>query len=237
MKSLLTAFGALTIVISCINSSLSQVEVRSTSPNSVLAINSPNKAVLLPRINNTSLVNSPEEGLFVYNKATKSPSYHDGIQWNNMASMMMPTSDTDSLTYTILQGFGPPLGTGTFDLLAFNSAGVNPGGQLKFDQITLTKLNDARSIGFMTMFLSQTTSNNTSIEIKVYKTGQSTPYYSYKITNLFIFVISNGSVDGSAGSNASIESLSIQPRIIGFKDWSSNTSVAWDNVTQQMVAY
>lgn len=222
------------IIILCINNSNSQVEVRSTSPNSVLDINSPNKAVLLPRVNNTSLVNSPEEGLFVYNKASKTPSYHDGVQWNSVASMMMPTSDTDSLTYTILSGYGPPLPTGTFDLLAINF-GTSKYNLADAGYFDMTKLNDPRSIGLMYLFLDQPSSNSISIEVKVYKNGESTPYFSYKFTNLSIDAISTGSSDGL--SNSTVESYTLSAKILGFKDWVNNQNVAWNVDTQSIVSY
>lgn len=211
----------------------SQVEVRSTSPNSVLDINSSNKAVLLPRINNTNLVNSPEEGLFVYNKASKTPSYHDGVQWNNVGAMMMPISEEDSLTYTILSGYGPPFGTGTFDLISIGAAGSS------FDVsepavFNIEKAIDARTRGFMQMFFDQTTNNSVSIEVKVYKNGESTHYFSYKLTNLSILAYSFGSSKGGSNTN---ENYTISAKVYGFRDEATGNSIAWSSITDSIVSY
>lgn len=233
MKIRLVKLFVVTFLTSFTFSLSSQVEVRSTSPNSILDINSPNKAVLLPRVNTTDLVNSPEEGLFVYNKASQSPSYHDGTQWNNMGSMMMPVSDIDSLTYTIISGYGPPFGTGTFDLVSFQASGssfevTEPG------IFNMTKENDARSRGFMQMLFDQTTNNSVSIEVKVYKKEETTPYFSYKITNLSILAYGYQSTKGATGL---IENYTISAKVFGFKDEASGNSIAWDTTTDSIVPY
>lgn len=77
----------LCIILVCSFPAFSQVEISPTSVNAELRVNSATKGILLPRVNSPSLVNSPEEGLMIYDKATKVPAFHDGAKWN---SMMMP---------------------------------------------------------------------------------------------------------------------------------------------------
>lgn len=232
MKNKITNSIIIPIFLLCAFSLFAQVEVRSTSPNSVLDINSTNKAVLLPRIDNTSLVISPEEGLFVYNKASKTPSYHDGTQWNNVGAMMMPTSDKDSLTYTVLVGYNPPgspdLVTGTYELSSFNISTPEPfPGPFYFD---ISKSNDINTTGFLRLF-ADNSSNSVQIEINVYKAGVSTPYFSYKYTDLKIESASMSTVKGGLGQ---IEGYTISAQISGFKDHVNNISIAIDENGNQV---
>lgn len=72
-----------------------QIEVgtNTSSANAVLDVNSTNKGLILPRLNNTAAINSPTAGLIIYDKATKAPAYHDGKQWNSMMMAMSSVVD------------------------------------------------------------------------------------------------------------------------------------------------
>ena len=50
------------------------------SADAVLDVNSTDKGLMLPRLNNTSVVKSPNAGLMIYDKATKAPAFYDGNQ-------------------------------------------------------------------------------------------------------------------------------------------------------------
>jgi hypothetical protein len=78
------------------------------SANAVLDVNSTNKGLMLPRLNNTLAVSSPTAGLMIYDKSTNAPALHVETQWNKVMMMPMPSVvGTDSLTYAFLVGFGP----------------------------------------------------------------------------------------------------------------------------------
>ena len=90
------------IIPLCSFPAVSQVEISPNSVNAELRVNSSTKGILLPRVNSQSLVNSPEEGLLIYDKATKAPAFHDGAKWNSMMMPMPSVVGSDSLTYTFL---------------------------------------------------------------------------------------------------------------------------------------
>lgn len=138
--------------------------------------------------------------------------------------MMMTTNDQDSLTYTIISGYGPPLGPGTFDLFSFSFGGSRielPDGI----SVNFSKRSDNSSPGFMIMNIYKTLSNNVSIEIKIFKKGESAPYFGYKLTNILILSYSAG-LDKYGKL---IENYIFLPKILEFKNYITGGSVAWDS--------
>ena len=49
--------------------------------SAILEVASTNKGILIPRINGNNLIDSPVEGLIIYNEQTKSFEYYDGDDW------------------------------------------------------------------------------------------------------------------------------------------------------------
>lgn len=227
MKNLFTIFF-LGISITA----FSQVEINASSPNAELEVKSQTKGILLPRLNNTAVVNSPQEGLLIYDKAAKSPAFHDGAKWNNM--MMMPTPSTvgqDSLTYTILSGYGPVFQLNKPLPLASMSTGASSpiaagstAGSISWQDLSFLKMYDANSLGFITLFGDKPTSTTVVIEIKAYKKGSASHYFSYKFSNVRVSSISYGLSNGSTGQ---AESISLTPTIIGFRDNVTGVSAAF----------
>ena len=95
----------------------------------------------------------------------------------------------DSVTYTVSGG---PFTAGTFgaasiDILMRSNIVVGGGGSGQgqgkptFDNVRLYKPIDASSVAFFRAIASGTAA--TVIELKLYKTGAATPFYSIKLTN------------------------------------------------------
>ncbi len=222
-----------------------QVGIGTTSPNgsSILDLNSPNKGLMLPRVDNTSLVSNPSEGLVVYDKDKKGPYFHDGTSWR---AMMMPMIvGIDSLTYTVLVGYTsptPPIVPFTpfvistpYALKSFSigaSSDYFPGSQT----FQISKIRDRSTNGFLMLFIDRAKNNvpnSVSIEVKVYKAGSGTPYYSYKFTDLTILASSMGTSSGGLDQE---ESYTISASTFGWKDNATGTSLAI-NATGNYVAY
>lgn len=71
-----------------------------------------------------------------------------------------------------------------------------------------------------------------NVEFKYYASNSSIPYLSYKFQNVYF---SGYSV--SSGGERPIESLSVNYKIYGFKDWVNNVSFGYDVVTHTLTAY
>lgn len=214
-----------------------QVGIGTTTPgtNSVLDLESDDKGLLLPRLNDTSNVNTPTEGLMIYNRNTKSPSIHNGTSWNTLALNPTMTSggNKDSVTYRI---DGPGSGnyaTGEFHVLGLSEGGSAAGLSINWTDLNFTKLNDANSNPFVKALV--TGSLVGDIEFKTYESGAATPYYSvkltaWKVTNVS-FTMSSTVEDGK------IESISLRGEVIGFKDWITNDSFSYNLMTGTVGVY
>ncbi|MFZ1705976.1 MAG: hypothetical protein WAT79_16645 [Saprospiraceae bacterium] len=225
--------------------SFSQVGIGTTTPNgsSILDLSSTNKGLMLPRVDNTSLVSNPSEGLMVYDKDKKAPYFYDGTSWRVM--MGPPTVGIDSLTYTVLAGYTsptPPVASFTpFVLATYNLESFNLGvSNNEFPGIgifNISKIRDRSSNGLLMLFIDRArnnVSNSVSIEVKVYKKGATLPYYSYKFTDLTILATNMSTATGGLDQ---LENYVIQSRFFGWKDLVHNTSLAIDGTTGNYVAY
>ena len=220
------------------------------SANAVLDVNSTNKGLMLPRLNNTSLVSSPTAGLMIYDKSTSAPAYHNGMQWN---SMMMPSvSMTDSLTYIFLaDGGNSGLNTTTpLPMLAFNTTGefafnsTTAGGpsfsSINMAPISFIKLTDINTIGLLELFVNQSIGTGIVMEVNVYKKGTFTPYFTYKFSKI---IVSKVSFESSTDGSRNIESYLIYPRIYGWQHTQiisgtpTRFSIAYDDEIKQKVNY
>ena len=211
-----------------------QVGIGTTTPNknAALDITSPNKGLLLPRLNDTGLVTSPSAGLMIYNVKSKTPAFHNGTNWKTL----LTTADavTDSITYTITNA---PSGytNGTFRIASMSNGIGNPnGGIASFSDITFTKMPDINSTGFIKSVSQGAAPGNSAfaIEFTFYHPGSATPYYSIKGTNIAVT-----SYQMSGGGNSIAESISIAPVIYGYKNWESGMSFAWNTTSRVSVPY
>jgi len=216
-------------LILIVNITFAQVEINPSSINADLNLKSQTKGMLLPRINKPADVNSPQEGLFIYNKELKTPAFHDGGSWRMMNSTAASSvNNIDSLTYTIVNGYGN-LSTGTNKLESID-LGVTYDGLANSNVVQIVKPRDAKTIEFIKFFYDSrangsSATNTLVIEIKVYKKGTSTPYFSYKYKNVKILAFNMGN---TTGGNSSNESFTIQGKLFGWYDYATSTGIAYD---------
>ena len=110
------------------NFAMAQVGIDTNTPsaNAALDVKSTNKGLMLPRVNDTTLVSSPSAGLVIFNKAVNAPAFHNGTQWNTLATQSTAASSgMDSITYTITNaaiGFT----NGTFPVVSISNGASNP---------------------------------------------------------------------------------------------------------------
>jgi type VI protein secretion system component Hcp len=211
-----------------------QVGIGTTNPssNSILDLTSPNKGLLLPRVNDTSSVSNPSAGLMIYDINSKSPVFHNGTRWNSLANASaLSGTYSDSITYSF---FGPgSFGPGIYQLTAMSCGGSNPGspGIVSIQDVSFVKTQDINSTNFFKAMILG--AMNGGIEFKMYVPGQSNPYYSVKLTN---WKVSSMSQSLSTGG-ALYESISLHPETIGFKDWTNNLSFSYNIVTNVIGTY
>ena len=207
-----------------------QVGVGTTTPNSnaVLDLTSTDRGLLLPRLNDTSNVGSPTEGLMIYNRNTKSPSVHDGTRWSTLAlNNLMTTASTDSITYFVSGPGSSDFSLATFDLLALSEGGFRSGPAISWTDLNITKENDINSIPFLkTLSIGAVVG---MIEVKIYESGATTPYYSIKLTAWSVSSVSFSSSTNDPGRK--LESISLSAEKIGFKDWINNQFFTYDVMT------
>ena len=200
------------------------------SNNAILDVASTSKGIMLPRLDDTSVVSGPTAGLLIYNKNTSSPNYFDGARWQNFspANVNIPQ---DSITYTITSN-AAGLVVGTFNLVKMNHSGTVSGNTPSINTITVSKYFDANSVPFKKMLA--TASNNPVVECKVYSLGSAIPYFSIKLTtwNIRTEDLSISSIDGKMIENYTFSSI-----IIGFKDWMNNQSFGWNSSTLVTTTY
>ncbi len=213
-----------------------QIGIGTATPNknAALDITSPNKGLLLPRVNDTSAVADPSAGLMIYNLATKSPNFHNGTNWNAL-SRTTASLDLDSITYTITGG---PTGytNGTFNCLAVQNGITNSGGAANFQEVLLVKTMDINSTAFakgVPLGL-QSGSGSFVIEILFYKKSAATPYYSVKLTEC---IVTSYQLGASNSSSMFEEQISIKPTKYGFKNWVNNLSFGWDVAMNKPIPY
>jgi hypothetical protein len=199
------------------------------SANAVLDVNSTNKGLMLPRLNNTAAVSNPTAGLMIYDKSTNAPALHDGTQWNKVMMMPMPSViGTDSLTYAFLVGFSPLfLINNPLPLQSMSMGGSYPESpnSISWQDLSFSKPLDRNTIEFLNFFGNKSAATTAVIEIKVYKKGTSLPYFSYKFTNLIVNSVLFGASTGGTGN---YEQYSIQPKIFGWKDNVTGFSIGFD---------
>ncbi len=203
-----------------------QIEINPSSINAELNLKSQTKGMFLPRINKPADVNSPQEGILIYNKESKTPAFHDGSNWRMMSSTAVSgTSFGDSTTYTVVSGFSF-LTVGTYSLGSISLSGIN--SELASSNVfQLSKPKDANTIGLIKLFYDGKGNgvNTIVLEIKVFRKGASSPYFSYKFKNMKILVYSMGD---NGGSNMITDNYTIQAKLFGWWDYTANAGTAYD---------
>jgi hypothetical protein len=202
------------------------------SANSVLDLSSPDKGLMLPRVNDTSSVSNPSAGLMIYDINAQSPAFHNGASWNTLTGpSVMPGATAESITYSF---FGPnSFGPGVFNVLSMSYGGSNFGtiNNANIQDVSISKFQDIHSVNFFKEMI--TGSMNGGIEFKMYAPGQTTPYYSVKLSNWKV-----ASVQQSVASGGQIlESISFTFENIGFKDWINNSGFTFNLVNKVIGPY
>lgn len=209
------------------------------NPNSVLDMNSNNKGFLMPRINDTSNVTNPAEGMMIYNKNLKAPVFHNGTQWQSLGTKFFPTplGAGASITYKIsspsgfngieMPAYSAQVGVGLSVSTGGGGAVVSPSS---FSEFVFTKSLDSNSKAFQLATMEGTACPD--IEFKFYASGSSTPYLSYKFKNVYFTGYSV-----SSGGDLPTESISINYKIYGYKDWVTNVSFGYDAVAHKVTTY
>jgi hypothetical protein len=153
---------------------------------------------------------------------------------NLLRSNQMPPGDgRDSLTYTILSSFGPHIQLGTYPLEAFTVSATREDFIGSGLNTVFSKKWDINSVGFVLLAATQPT-NTMIIEVKVYESGESTPYCSYKLKNITVLSFGNGAAFGGEGQ---LENYVISGQVFGIKNLETGLSFAFNSVTDMEVAY
>lgn len=226
------------LAISWLASVLAQnVGIGTNTPNTnaILDISSTNKAVLIPRLVDTGNVPSPAEGMMIYNKNTKAPFFHDGKQWLSLGARVPTAQPTagNGITYSVVaMGFNQA----EFDVTSATvgmGAGIQqpmPPSNATVSEFVFTKLLDVNSNYFQRAILQGQLIQ--SIEFKYYTGGSAIPYLSYRFRNLYFTGYSS-----SSGGERPLESVSVNFRYYGFKDWVNNVEFGWDVVNNVLSTY
>jgi type VI protein secretion system component Hcp len=211
------------------------VGIGTTTPSSsaILDIASADKGLRLPRINDTTMVTNPTEGLFIYNLKTGSPNYYDGSRWQNF-NTVVTLNPYDSITYTIATAGSIGYNTTPKDVISLSHSGNFSGSSPNMNTVYFAKLFDINSVPFKKAMA--TGYVNSTIEFKIYTRGSGSPnpYFSVKLTNWNVtgesFVSS--SLDGKLAEN-----YTLSGSVIGFKDWTNNISFGYNQATNTIVVY
>lgn len=216
-----------------------QVGIGTATPNnnSILDLSSPNKALLLPRVADTSLVTTPAAGMVVYNQQSQSPNFHDGAKWNNLNNPEF-ASMYGTMTYTITGASSggilfdnAPLAAIDFNNYSSASVVVGGGGGgggtiQKADSVTIFKEFDGNSIVLKRVHLGGT--HIQAIEIN-YLLPNGTKYYSIKLSDVFVTSQQNLF---SEKTGKLTERYGLSAVTIGYKDWINNKSFSYNNNTK-----
>lgn len=214
-----------------------QVGIGTNSPNTnaILDISSANKAVIFPRLVDTSNVANPIEGMMIYNKHTKAPFFHDGNKWLSLGARLpsvQPTAGAVIKYLVTAPGFSATeeeansgqVGAGFG--VSFNATSPSSASEFVF-----TKQLDINSKAFNLATL-VSGGPYTSIEFKFYALDASVPYLSYRFKNVYF---SGYSV--SSGGDRPSESISVFYENYGFKDWVNNLEFGYNVNTHIVTSY
>ncbi len=224
-------FIAVVSLVLCVNLVTSQgVGIGTTTPsaNAALDVSSTNKGLMLPRVNDTTLVTNPSAGLLIYNRKTNTPAYHDGSKWQSVFTAMA----TDSITYTV-SGTTGGIVAGTYRCMPFNASILTQPMALPAFYFEFTKSLDINSIAFTKISaLGQVVTSPNFIEFKVFTPGTTTLTYSVKLSTWRV-----GDIHTKIENGKMVESIVLSANIFGYKDWVNNKSFAYNISTNTEVSY
>ncbi len=220
--------------IACADAQSVGIGTPTPNTNSILDITSVNKGVLIPRINDTSNVSNPLEGMIIYNKNTKAPFFHDGKQWLSLGGRV-PTQAAAgaTITYQVVAAGFNGIEMPAFSAQVGAGFGVNqpsPPGASSASEFIFSKQLDINSPA-----LQQATFKGTlfsEIEFKFYASNAVVPYISFRFQNVYFTGYSI-----SSGGDLPTESVSVNYKNFGFKDWVNNISYGYDVTTHTPTSY
>lgn len=236
-----TVFLALLLVTSVALNAQVGIGTNTPNNNAILDLTSTNKALLLPRVADTSLVTTPAAGMLVYNQQSQSPNFHDGARWNNLDNA--GSSMYGTMTYTVNGTASGGISYDTAPLAGIDfqnytylpySAGGGGGGTgvpQKTDTVTLFKEFDGNSIVFKRAHLSG--QFIPSIEINYYLPN-GTKYYSVKLSS--VIILSQQYLFSEATGKLT-ERYGMYTSTIGYKDWINNKSFSYNTVARTFGTY
>ncbi|MHC1776079.1 MAG: type VI secretion system tube protein Hcp [Lentimicrobium sp.] len=221
-------------ILLAVQAASAQVGIGTMNPssNSILDLTSPDKGLLLPRVNDTSSVSNPSAGLMIYDINTQSPAFHNGTRWNSLpGATALSGTYGDSITYSF---FGPnSFVQGNFRVTAMSYGGSNAGfsNNVSISDVSFLKTKDINSTNFFKVMIMGTMTGG--IEFKMYVPGESNPYYSVKLSN---WKVSSMNQSLSIGGEL-YEAISLSPENIGFKDWTNNLGFSYNILTYAIGPY
>ena len=225
-------FAAITFALNAHGQNIG-IGTNSPNPNAILDISSSNKALLLPRLPDTSAVTAPAAGMIIYDQQSNTPNFHDGAKWNRVNEpgnvVTMYGSMNYVLTGTSVGGIAYETGIlnsidlGYYSLLAMSSGGGGGTGTLvKPDSVNFTKEFDGNSIAFKRAHMGGNAIQAMEIT-ELLPNG--TKLFSIK---LFTFFITSQRTFISTATGKLTEQYSLSAATIGFKDWVTNKSFSYN---------
>jgi len=211
------------------------IGTNSPNANAILDISSTNKAVLIPRLVDTGNVPNPTEGMMIYNKNTKAPFFHDGKQWFSLGARIPSAQPPAGATITyavVATGFNQ----NELEVLSGQvgiGAAINqpsPPSVASVSEFVFTKQLDINSHWFQLAILKG--QSISSIEFKYYTSGSAIPYLSYRFRGVYV-----SGYTSSSGGDRPTESVSVNFRYYGVKDWVNNREFGWDLVSNLQSVY
>ena len=213
------------------------VGTNTPDPSAALEVSNANKGLLLPRLTDTTMVSSPAEGLMIYNKKTKSPSYFDGSNWMSVDNSNAALNPQDSIVFILSNSNTAGLSNGTYKAFTAEDFGsavyATSSNPPDMNTITLSKYFDATSVGFKRLMATKGINSGT-LEVLIFNRGSTTiPYYSFKVTSWYTleFHTSVSALDGKL-----IENYKLTGQSIAFKNWTTNSSFTYTPAANQVTS-
>ena len=209
------------------------------NPSSVIDISSTNKGLLLPRLDDTTLVSNPAQGLVIYNKNANVPQYFNGTHWNSLnasrVNSVVNTPIADSITYSVNGGPQYFASSASIDASTLSSASgslcAGFSGLLNWPPFSLSKALDSNSIIFLKGSLQFTTFPK--IEIFFFHYNSTNPFFSIKLSN---FNVASNTLTFITANTVG-ESYQFYYQIIGYKNWVTGQSFSYSNCSHSVGAY
>ena len=232
------------LIITCTTNAISQtIGIGTPVPDTsvVLDIFSNNKGVLIPRINDTPIINKPSEGMLIYNKNTQSPFFYNGSKWLSLGARSpgSVSTPTDRITYQITGTGFNGIEREIYNIVHGVSTTITTGSGPRqrslpnFSDVIFYKdfdinsksLNKAAILG----------ENIPQIEFKFYATGSPYEYLSYKFKDVFI---SSYQVNASGNSGGPvIENISLNFAKYTMRDVVNNLEFSYDLTSSKQAPF